>query len=186
MPRPALPPKARITGGYEGTAGPDHWGDVDAASKVCSLGSQHSPIDIRGSIRSQLPPLQIALSKKADTIVNNGHTIQLNVEKDSVLKVGQDSYTLLQFHLHHPSEHLIGGKNFPMEVHFVHRNDAGGLAVVGALMTAGKPNAAFGKIVATMPAHEGEPVKADAAIDPSKLLPARLLPLFGIADDAAM
>lgn len=159
---------------YEGATGPDHWGDVDAASKVCSAGSQQSPVDIRGAIKSQLPPLQIALSKKADTIVNNGHTIQLNFEKGSALKVGQDSYTLLQYHFHHPSEHLIAGKNFPMEVHFVHRNAAGGLAVVGALMTAGKPNAAFGKIVATMPAHQGDPVKADAAIDANKLLPARL------------
>jgi carbonic anhydrase len=157
---------------YEGATGPDHWGDVDAASKVCSAGSQQSPVDIRGAIKSQLPPLQIALSKKADTIVNNGHTIQLNFEQGSTLKVGSDSYTLLQYHFHHPSEHLIGGKNFPMEVHFVHRNAAGGLAVVGALMTAGKPNAAFSKIVATMPAHEGAPVNAAAGIDPNKLLPA--------------
>ena len=158
---------------YEGAAGPDHWGDLDAASKVCSVGSQQSPVDIRGTIRAQLPPLQIALSKKPDTIVNNGHTIQLNFEQGSALKVGQDSYTLLQFHFHHPSEHLIGGKSFPMEVHFVHRNAAGSLAVIGVLMTAGKANAAFSKIVATMPAHEGAPVEADAAIDANKLLPAR-------------
>jgi carbonic anhydrase len=127
-----------------------------------------------GAIKSQLLPLQIALGKKADTIVNNGHTIQLNFEQGSTLKVGQDSYTLLQYHFHRPSEHLIGGKNFPMEVHFVHRNAVGGLAIVGARMTGGKSNAAFSKIVATMPAHEGAPVKADAAIDANKLLPAQL------------
>ena len=61
----------------------------------------------------------------------------------------------MQVHFHRPSEHLVGGKNFPMEAHFVHRADAGGLAVVGVLMAEGKPNAAFGKIVATMPAKEG-------------------------------
>jgi carbonic anhydrase len=158
--------------GYEGPAGPEHWGDVDAASKVCSVGSQQSPIDIRGSIKSQLPPLQVALSKKADTIVNNGHTIQVNYEKGSTLKVGAESYTLLQFHFHHPSEHLINGKNFPMEVHFVHRNAAGSLAVIGVLMTGGKPNATFSKIIATMPQHEGPATPADAAIDASKLVPA--------------
>ena len=36
---------------------------------------------------------------------------------------------------------MIGGKKFPMEAHFVHRNEAGGLAVVGVLMAEGKPNA---------------------------------------------
>ena len=157
--------------GYEGATGPDHWGDLDAASKVCSVGSQQSPVDISGAIKAQLAPLKMAWSKKADTIVNNGHTIQLNFEHGGTLTVGKDSYTLLQYHFHHPSEHLIGGKSFPMEVHFVHRNGAGNLAVVGVLMTAGKANAAFGKIVATMPTHEGPAVKADAAIDPSNLLP---------------
>jgi carbonic anhydrase len=28
---------------YEGAAGPDRWGDLDAASRVCSAGSQQSP-----------------------------------------------------------------------------------------------------------------------------------------------
>jgi carbonic anhydrase len=159
---------------YEGATGPDHWGDMDAASKVCAAGSQQSPVDIGGTIKAQLPPLQIAWSKTADTIVNNGHTIQLNVAPGSTLKVGNDIYTLLQYHFHRPSEHLIGGKSFPMEAHFVHRNAAGTLAVVGVLMTAGKANAAFAKIVATMPMHEGPPVKADAAINANALLPKQL------------
>lgn len=157
---------------YEGATGPGHWGEVDDASKVCSAGSQQSPVDIRGTIKSQLPPLKIAWSKTADTIVNNGHTIQLNFASGSTLNVGDGSYALLQFHFHRPSEHLIGGKNFPMEAHFVHRNAAGGLAVVGVLMAAGKANATFSKVVTTMPGHEGPAVKADAAIDPNKLLPA--------------
>ena len=39
---------------YEGTAGPAKWGDIDAANKACSLGSQQSPIDIRNPIKSQI------------------------------------------------------------------------------------------------------------------------------------
>jgi carbonic anhydrase len=40
-------------------------------------------------------------------------------------------------------------------------------------MRAGGANAAFRQIAATMPAKEGDPVKADARINPSALLPAR-------------
>jgi carbonic anhydrase len=69
---------------------------------------------------------------------------------------------------------MIGGKNFPMEAHFVHRNDAGGLAVVGVLMTEGRANPAFSKVVKTMPAAEGPAVKADAGIDPHALMPQKL------------
>ena len=135
---------------------------------------QQSPIDIEGTIKSQLPVLKLNWGKSADTIVNNGHTIQLNFAEGSTLTLGDVKYKLLQVHFHRPSEHTIGGKNFPMEAHFVHRNDAGGLAVVGVLMAEGKPNTAFGKIVKTMPAAEGPAVKADAAIDPHAMLPHRL------------
>lgn len=91
-----------------------------------------------------------------------------------MLTLGDVKYKLLQVHFHRPSEHLIGGKNFPMEAHFVHRADSGALAVVGVLMATGKPNAAFSRVIATMPAKEGAPVKADAGFDPNALLPANL------------
>src|SRR4029079_10664887 len=146
---------------YEGAGGPAKWGDLDAANKACAVGLQQSPIDIEGTIKSQLPVLKLNWGKSADTIVNNGHTIQLNFAEGSTLTLGDVKYKLLQVHFHRPSEHTIGGKNFPMEAHFVHRNDAGGLAVVGVLMAEGRPTPAFGKIVKTMPAAEGPAVKAD-------------------------
>ena len=42
-------------------------------------------------------------------------------------------YNFLQFHYHSPSEHTVDGKRFPLEVHFVHQNADGGLAVFGIL-----------------------------------------------------
>lgn len=157
---------------YEGEHGPAHWGDVDAASKVCSVGAQQSPIDIQSSIKSQLPPLQIGWTKKPDMIVNNGHTIQVNVDPGNMLTVGASKYELLQFHFHHPSEHLIAGKAYPMEVHFVHKDAAGNLAVIGVMMTAGQANPAFKAIAAAMPGAAGKPVKM-AAVNMGQLLPAR-------------
>ena len=159
---------------YEGVGGPAQWGDLDSANKACSLGSQQSPIDIEATVKSQLPALKISWGKSADTIVNNGHTIQLNFAEGSTLKVGDATYKLVQVHFHRPSEHLVGGKNFPMEAHFVHRADSGGLAVVGVLLAEGKANATFGKIIATMPAKEGPEVKADSSINPHGLLPTKL------------
>jgi carbonic anhydrase len=159
---------------YEGTTGPQKWGDLDAASKACSIGSQQSPVDIGPTIRAQLPRLDIKWPTQANTIVNNGHTIQLNFAPGGRLVLGQDSYDLLQVHFHRPSEHLIGGKDFPMEAHFVHRNAAGNLAVVGVLMEAGRRNPAFVRVTATMPDKEGPAIKADPAFNPRKLLPGKL------------
>ncbi len=158
---------------YEGDGGPAKWGDLDAANKVCSIGSQQSPINIGATVKSQLPALEINWAKSADTIINNGHTIQLNFAEGSTMTLGDVRYKLLQMHFHRPSEHLIRGKNFPMEAHFVHRAESGALAVVGVLMATGKPSAAFSQIVSTMPASEGPAVKADPRINPNTLLPAK-------------
>jgi carbonic anhydrase len=156
---------------YEGSTGPDKWGALADADKVCAVGNQQSPIDITTAIKADLPKIEIAWGGGVDSIVNNGHTIQLNVGEGSTLAVGGEKYRLVQFHFHRPSEHKVDGKGFPMEVHFVHATASGALGVVGVLMTAGKPNAAFNKIVATMPTKEGPAVKADAAINPNGLLP---------------
>jgi carbonic anhydrase len=159
--------------GYEGSAGPDRWGELDSAYRACAAGAQQSPLDLTQFVRAQLAPLSMAWAGRADTIVNNGHTIQLNVADGSTLAAPGGSYKLLQFHFHRPSEHQIGGKSFPMEVHFVHANAAGSLAVIGVLMASGRPNRAFNRIVATMPEKEGPAVKADAGIDPNGLLPGK-------------
>jgi carbonic anhydrase len=155
---------------YEGATGPEKWGGLDAADAACSAGGQQSPIDITATISARQPPLKIGWTKRPDTIVNNGHTIQLGFAEGNTLDVGERRYALKQFHFHHPSEHLVEGKRFAMEVHFVHAG-TDGMAVVGVLVVAGKPNAMFKKIVSTMPREEGSPVPADPAIDPRGLLP---------------
>lgn len=157
---------------YEGEAGPENWGGLDSANAACSIGSQQSPIDITGTSTAQQPSLNISWTKGPDTIVNNGHTIQLDFAEGATLRLGGRNYALKQFHFHHPSEHLVEGRRFGMEAHFVH-SGSDGLAVVGVLMIAGKPNAVFKKIVALMPTEEGPAVPADPTIDPSRLLPAR-------------
>lgn len=157
---------------YAGKEAPDRWGSLGGANKTCAAGTQQSPLDISATTKADLPKLDFAWGTRADTIVNNGHTIQLNIADGSTLKVGNEQYKLLQFHFHRPSEHLIGSKSFPMEVHFVHATAAGALGVVGVMMAAGKSNSTFNKIVSTMPAKAGPAIKADSSIDPNGFLPA--------------
>lgn len=157
---------------YEGATGPTAWGDLDPASKACATGTQQSPINLTGAVQARVDALKINWQAGADTIVNNGHTIQVNFAPGSKLTLGNTSFDLVQVHFHHSSEHQIAGKRYEMEAHFVHRNDKG-LAVLGVMLTPGRANPAFAKIVATMPSQEGPAVKTDAALDLRKLLPAR-------------
>ena len=160
-----------LTGVTRVTTGPPSGAISNSANKVCSVGVQQSPLNIGETIKAQLPPLKIAWGKQAELVVNNGHTIQVNMPEGSTMSAGGGSFRLMQFHFHRPSEHTVNGANFPMEVHFVHVNAAGNLAVIGVLMTTGRVNKTFNNIVLTMPNREGPPVKADAGIDPNALLP---------------
>jgi carbonic anhydrase len=158
---------------YDGASGPDHWGSLGAANEVCSTGTQESPVDIERPIDARLPPLRIEWLKSAGTIVNNGHTIQLDLASGNTLILDDRLYELKQFHFHHPSEHLVSGNRFAMEAHFVHVAADGDIAVVGVFMVPGTADTVFSKIVSTMPDDEAPPVPADPAIDPNALLPSK-------------
>ena len=159
--------------GYDGDGGPEHWSDLDPTARACSLGAQQSPIDIVGSTRSALPKVDLAWKPLTGEVINNGHTIQVNVASGGAMTIGSDSYDLVQFHFHAPSEHRVDGRSFPMEVHFVHREaTSGALGVLGVFMVPGRPNPAFHAIATAMPEAAGRTAPAPAGLDLSSMLPA--------------
>jgi carbonic anhydrase len=108
-------------------------------------------------------------------MLNNGHTIQVNVEPGSKLTINKDEYDLLQFHFHRPSEEQVDGKNSAMVAHFVHKSAAGKLAVIGVLLNEGKDNAAIKTLWANLPPKEGEEhVPAKVKFNPGQMLPSSL------------
>ncbi|MGX5806163.1 carbonic anhydrase [Bradyrhizobium sp. Arg314] len=160
---------------YEGETGPDHWGSLAAENAACSVGSQQSPIDIAGATKADLPPLKFAWQKRGGKMVNNGHTIQLNVPPGGKLTVGDAQYELVQFHFHAPSEHLVGGKHYPMEAHFVHQKAGGkGLGVIGVFIDEGAANHTFKAIAGAFPKAADSEADAPDDASPQNLLPRSL------------
>jgi carbonic anhydrase len=148
-------------------AGPGAWGTLEG-NEACH-GSAQSPIDLGSAQEGHLPKLQINYKRTDLAVVNNGHTIQVNISNGSTLKINGKSYTLLQFHFHSPSEHGVNGYRYPMEAHFVNKAADGSLAVIGVFIKEGKVNPTLQKIWDIAPEHEGE-ASADIRINPSKLL----------------
>lgn len=118
---------------YEGEAGPTHWGELSPDFKVCQLGMEQSPLDLASGITAGAGGVDPAYRAIPLRIINNGHTIQINADPGCVCLIGGTQFELLQFHFHHPSEHLLSGRSFDLECHFVHRSAAGNLAVSGFL-----------------------------------------------------
>jgi carbonic anhydrase len=156
---------------YGGESGPEHWGELDPQNLPCAVGLQQSPVDLTSALTVRMPsPVPRWTPATGATVVNNGHTLQVNLSNAGGVTLDGKAYTLKQFHFHHPSEHTIDGKVFPLEVHLVHAAADGDLAVVGVMLEEGAVNGSLDPIWSVAPIHEGE-VRVAAQIDPYTFLP---------------
>ena len=155
--------------GYEGAMGPDKWG---SEFPTCGKGQSQSPLNIKSTfVKGRI---SVTADYKAGPlrILNNGHTIQVNVALGSKLRIDGVPYDLLQFHFHRPSEEQIDGKPSAMVIHFVHKNAAGKLAVLGVLLKEGNENPGIKTLWTHAPAVEGPEVTPDEVVfNPANLLP---------------
>ena len=150
--------------GYSGETGPDHWSTLSPEFAACGSGVNQSPIDISKTIAADLETLQFKYGSDSTEIVNNGHTLQINVGPGSWLRAEGEIFQLIQLHFHSPSEHRIKGEIFPLEGHFVHQNKSGALAVVGVLFRAGEWNTDLAQFGAAAPKELNQPVPIDVDI----------------------
>ena len=159
--------------GYSGSEGPAHWGELNPEFAACKTGHRQSPVNIVGAQSADLPAIQFEYKPSALHIINNGHTIEINYAPGSFIRVGDKRYELKQFHFHHPSEETIKGKRFPMELHLVHSDADGHLAVVSVLLEEGSANPLVETLWGLAPKTAG-PEKTDdnLQINVADLLPA--------------
>jgi carbonic anhydrase len=157
------------------TDGPEHWGTLDPAFSDCGDGQAQSPIDIVTAdvVDQELPDLGSEYAVTPLDIVNNGRTVQVNVAPGSRLSIGEDVYELAQFHAHSPSEHTLDGAHAEMELHLVHANAAGQLAVIGVLLRSGAEHPGLAAIWEDLPREEGASARdSGAQMDGAWLIPA--------------
>ena len=157
---------------YEGETGPQHWGGLAPEFDTCSIGTHQTPINLTGAVGDEAAAFEFDYRSVAMHIVNNGHTIQINPDAGCAITVDGERYDLVQFHFHHPSEHLVDGRAFDMELHLVHKSAKSGLAVVGTFITAGEHNANLAPFLEAMPHSEGIVVDTEGQFDPAALIPA--------------
>jgi len=157
--------------GYAGNKGPTHWAELEHDFTSCKAGHAQSPIDIHGAKTKKLSPLAFHYLPAAGEVVNNGHTVQVNLEDAGSVGLASGDYKLVQFHFHTPSEEAFNGKHYPLVAHLVHKNAAGELAVVAVLFKQGRENAALKQVFAELPAAPGEKHALAAQLDLMATLP---------------
>lgn len=155
---------------YEGATGPNQWATLDDDYRLCRTGRNQSPIDIPASLLVQPSSLSVMYQPIPLQVLNNGHTIQVNNTADASIMLDGERYNLLQLHFHTPSEHTLAGRSFPLELHFVHKNAAGQLAVVGLFFEEGMENPILARIWETVPPENQTRSAPGVALDMASLI----------------
>lgn len=141
----------------------DHWTYANQSAwsglaVTCSAGHEQSPINLSSAApQSDLADLAPHYTATGGRLVNNGHTLQFTpAQNSSTLLIGNRAFGFAQFHFHAPAEHTIDGRAYPAELHFVHRNSEGQLAVLGVFFTEGAENPTLTSVLAALPTAQGD------------------------------
>jgi carbonic anhydrase len=158
---------------YGGSRNPTRWGELSEDYILCETGKSQSPIDLPQEIPADetAQPINFNYQRIPLTIKNNGHTIQVNYAPGSSIQINGETYQLLQFHFHTPSEHTVDEKAYGMEMHLVHQNHAGNFAVVGVLIEEGEENYFLQPLWDHFLESEGEKKLEKLMINAQSLLP---------------
>jgi carbonic anhydrase len=112
--------------------GPTHWGELDPAWSACASVEGQSPIAVTATREADLPVLLVHYPRTPLAVHNTGHVIEVPQPPGGggTLLVGGHSYRLLQWHTHVPSEHVVNGHRADLEIHLVHQDEQGQIAVL--------------------------------------------------------
>ena len=147
--------------GYTGEHSPAHWGEMKEEFAMCSKGKMQTPINIVPTQDIDIKALGFDYKTTSTNVINNGHTVQVNIASGSTVEIDGKKFELKQFHFHTPSENNINGHKYALEAHFVHASKDGQLAVVAVMFDEGKENPILKKIWSKFPLEENHAVSID-------------------------
>lgn len=161
---------------YQAATGPDHWAELDPTFATCKTGQGQSPINLTATESADLIDPEFHYRSAPLNLLNNGHTIQMPYAPGSYVTLDGQRYNLLQLHFHSPSEHAIDNQLSDAELHLVHQNDSGEIAVVAVLLQTDEVNDSaedFELLSENLPAIAGDKIRTGKTINAQNLLPSQ-------------
>ena len=145
---------------------PDAAGKADQGYSLSrhNNGMAQSPINIISSDATDDhgPAFHVKFQTDIVAAENLGHTVQVDFRDGSSCLAGGSQYATKQFHFHTPSEHMIDGMTFPLEMHIVNmlkdsnEKTKPSYLVIGVLFKMGKENKFIKEFLHDVPKEDGE------------------------------
>jgi carbonic anhydrase len=124
-------------------------------------GFEQSPINIISTANETgKHNITLYFKDEVNKVENLGHTVQLDFSEGSTIVQDDTTFAFKQCHFHTPSEHLVDGMTFPMEMHIVNimpnedKNATPQYLVIGVLFKEGKENPFINDFLSAIPKEE--------------------------------
>ncbi len=154
-----------------GPVGPGGWASISTVGHDpfgSPINLKGRPINLGGVLETHY------VNAVPRDVYNNGHELQIrwNTSQNETIKVGGQTFTLSQIHLHSPAENLVGGRRYAMEMHFVNHSPAGAASVLAVFLAPGPHNNALDPILnAASQTTPGTSAPLTTPVDFAGLLP---------------
>lgn len=159
---------------YGGHLGPAHWADLKKEYRICRDGLRQSPIDIRSSIKGDLPKLLFNYQNSRFRLLDLGFTLSVELENAGFLELDKQRYHLKSAQFRRPGEEMMMGKRFDMSLHLMHQNEEGQGLIVAILLEKGKENSTIQTLWNALPLERNENANTLQFIDFSNIFPRNL------------
>jgi len=130
---------------YEGSAGPQNWGELDEKFKFCKIGYNQSPIDIKEKF--SVSDLTFSYANSGIEKERENYVMKINFDGKNLLLRGKKKYFLQHLEFHHPSEHLTAGKAHSLELQIANKSEDEQWLILGIFLEVGKENPNFKNLI---------------------------------------
>jgi carbonic anhydrase len=145
---------------------------AEAGAEYLMPGLDHgllqSPINILSNeVVANRHQVTLNFNGQIEDVQNLGHTVQLDFEPGNTITIDDKTYEFKQIHFHTPSEHLIDGITYPMEMHVVNTRsvdksrDSTEYLVLAFLLKMGNENKLINQFLSKVPEEDNTSVPLD-------------------------
>ena len=130
------------------------WGDLKEEFKFCKIGYNQSPIDVKFPFAAN--ELKFFYSEISAEKERKKFSMQLNFDDGNFVLRGKKKYLLKHLEFHHPSEHLVDGEPYSLEMQILHKSDDEQWLILAIFLEVGKENQSFEKFISFFSSKEKE------------------------------
>ena len=162
------------TWSYQGESGPAMWGNLRTEYRACSDGANQSPVDILKHSHLNHDGLKAYSSRDTAGVSKTESALKIDIVGKSSFAFLGEHFLIKSMEVHTPSEHLLSGITYPMEVQFYGENKAGRVSAVAVFVEIGRRNQEFEKILSALNAGNDAQPRKIQSFSPVEILPKEL------------